>query len=135
MSRLLLALLASAVLSFGQARRPDEFALILADPPVAQTSHSRAELSGVQARAQLQSIRAAQGRVLAELRRRHVPVSGAVRILTNAIFVRTDRQTAASLIAIPGVVRVQYLPPVKRDLNTAVGLVNVPAEMCIRDSF
>jgi uncharacterized protein (TIGR03437 family) len=125
MLRLLLALLASAVLSFGQSRRPDEYAVVLADPPVARSSHSRAELSGVEAQARLANIRAAQSRVLAELRRRKVPVSGTAQILNNAIFVRTDRATALALGAIPGVARVQYLPPVKRDLNAATGLINV----------
>jgi uncharacterized protein (TIGR03437 family) len=125
MLRTLPVLFVSAALSFGQSRRPDEYALILADPPVAQMSHSRAELSGVEAQARLQTIRDAQGSVLAELRRRHVQVAAAVQILTNAIFVRTDRQTALGLRDVPGVARVQYLPPVKRDLNAATGLINL----------
>lgn len=125
MSRLLLALLASAALSFGQSHRPDEYAVILAGPPVAQMVHSRAELSGAAAQARLQAIRGAQNNVLLELRRRHVPVSSTAQVLVNAIFVRTGRDTATSLRSIPGVVRVQYLPPVKRDLNAATGLINV----------
>ncbi len=125
MLRSFVVLLAGAVLSFGQSRRPDEYALVLADPPVAQMSHSRAELSGAAAQARLQAIRTAQSGVLAELRRRKVPVAAAVQILTNAIFVRTDRETALGLRAIPGVARVQYLPPVKRDLNTATGLIKL----------
>jgi uncharacterized protein (TIGR03437 family) len=132
MLRSLLVLLAGAVVSFGQSRRPDEYALVLADPPVAQMSHSRAELSGAAAQARLGAIRTAQSGVLAELRRRKVPVAAAVQILTNAIFVRTDRETALGLRAIPGVVRVQYLPPVKRDLNTATGLINLtPAYIAV----
>ncbi len=127
MLRSLLAFVASALLSFGQSRRPDEYALILADPPVARTSHSRAELSGVEAQSRLLTVRAAQGRILPELSRRHVAVSGAAQILVNAVFVTTDRATALALRAIPGVARVQYLPPVKRDLTTATGLINLPA--------
>jgi len=127
MLRILPALLLSAVLSFGQSRRPGEYALILADPPVAQTTHSRAELSGVEAQARQRAIGAAQSGVLAELQRRHVPVSGAAQILANAVFVKADRETALALGAIPGVARVQYLPPARRDLNTATGLINLPA--------
>jgi len=80
MLRSLLVLLAGAVVSFGQSRRPDEYALVLADPPVAQMSHSRAELSGAAAQARLQAIRTAQSGVLAELRRRKVPVAAAVTV-------------------------------------------------------
>jgi uncharacterized protein (TIGR03437 family) len=127
MLRTLLALLATAVLSFGQARCPDEYALVLGDPPVARATHSRAELSGMAAQSRLLSVRAAQSGVLAELSRRHVRVSGAAQILVNAVFVNADRATALALRTIPGVARVQYLPPVRRDLNTATGLINLPA--------
>jgi uncharacterized protein (TIGR03437 family) len=127
MLRLLPTLLAAAALCFGQSRRPDEYALVLADPPVARTSHSRAELSGFEAQSRLLRVRAAQSPVLAELRRRHVAVSGAAQILVNAVFVTTDQATALALRTIPGVSRVQRLPPVHRDLNAATGLINLPA--------
>ncbi|HMD71212.1 MAG TPA: S8 family serine peptidase [Bryobacteraceae bacterium] len=127
MVRLSLALLATAVLSLAQSRRPGEYALVLAGPPVARASHSRAELSGVEAQSRLLAVRAAQSPVLAELRRRNVPVSGAAQVLVNAVFVPAGRADADALRAIPGIARVQYLPPVRRDLNTATGLINLPA--------
>ncbi|SPE28943.1 Peptidase S8 and S53, subtilisin, kexin, sedolisin [Candidatus Sulfopaludibacter sp. SbA3] len=107
--------------------RRGEYALILQDAPVAQKTHSRAELDSSAARAHLQAIRQAQAVVLAELRRRSVPVTYASQLLVNAVFVRTTRETAAQLRNIPGVMHVQYLPPVKRDLNTALNLENVSA--------
>jgi uncharacterized protein (TIGR03437 family) len=126
MVRLSLTLLATAVLSFGQAR-PDEYALVLTDPPVARTSGSCLNLSKMQAQSRMSRIRTAQGGVMAELRRRKIAVSGATQTLVNAVFVTADRETALALRAIPGVARVQYLPPVRRDLNTATELINLPA--------
>jgi len=105
----------------------NEYALVLADPPVARATHSRAELNGAEARARGQAIRAAQSGVLAELARRHVAVLGASQVLANAVFVRAGRPAAEALRAIPGVARVQYLAPMKRDLNTATGLINLAA--------
>jgi uncharacterized protein (TIGR03437 family) len=81
----------------------------------------------MEAQSRLLRVRAAQSRVLAELRRRHVPASGAAQILMNAVFVIADRATALALRGIPGVARVQYLPPLKRDLYAATGLINLPA--------
>ena len=75
----------------------------------------------------MQKIRAVQGGVLSELQRRKVPVTWAGQTLVNAIFVRATHDTAIALRGIPGVAHVQYLPPVKRDLNTALNLINVPA--------
>lgn len=100
--------------------------MILEDAPAAQKAQSRAGLRGPAALAQMQKIRAAQGAVLAELQHRKVPVTFASQALVNAIFVHTTRETALTLRDIAGVAHVVYLPPIKRDLNTAVGLVNVP---------
>ena len=65
--------------------------------------------------------------VLAELSRRRVPVTGAAQILVNAVFVRTTHADAAALRGISGVTRIQYLPPVKPALTTALNLTNVAA--------
>ncbi len=126
MLRSLLTLLATAVLCAGQSR-PGEYALVLSDPPVARASHSRAELAGAEAQSRLRTVRAAQSGVLAELRRRNVPVTGAAQTLVNAVFVTADPETALTLRAIPGVARVQYLAPLRRDLNSATGLINLPS--------
>jgi uncharacterized protein (TIGR03437 family) len=120
-------LLAAVVAAFGQTRRLAEYALVLEDPPVAEKVHGRAELQSEAARAHLGKIRAAQSGVLSELARRKVHVTSSGAILVNAVFVRATAADAAGLAAIPGVKRVQYLPPVKRALTTAAGLVGVPA--------
>lgn len=127
MSRILVCL-AFLPLSFGQSLpHRGEYALVLQDAPVARNTHSRAEWIGPAAQARLQAVRKAQAPVLAELQRRSVPVTYASQLLVNAVFVRTDSRTAAQLSKLPGVLRVQYLPPVTRDLNTALGLENVSA--------
>ncbi len=119
MSRILLCLAFLGV-SFGQSLpRRGEYALILQDAPAAQNTHSR--------EAQLQTVRKAQAVVLAELQRRNIHVNYASQLLVNAVFVNTNRETAAQLRDTPGVVHVEYLPPVKRDLNTALNLENVSA--------
>jgi minor extracellular serine protease Vpr len=89
-------------------------------------SHSRAELFNAAAQPQAKKIRLAQSSVLAELKRRKVPVQWAGQILANAIYVRTTADVAAQLATVPGVARVVYLPPLKLDLNTALNLMNIP---------
>ena len=122
------ALILLALTAFGQTPgRLVDYALVLEDPPVARKVQSRLALQGAEAQAHLQKVRTAQSSVLAELARRQVPVRSSTQVLVNAVFVRATRETAAQLKDIPGVVYVQYLPPVKRDLNTALNLENVPA--------
>jgi len=128
MIRAIAVLLVAVSLSFGQSRsRAGEYALILQDAPVAQASHSRAELLGAASRTQAAKIRTAQSGVLAELHQRGVRVTRTTQLLANAVFVHTDAKTAAQLASIAGVARVQYLPPVTPDLTTALGLENVSA--------
>ena len=114
--------------AFGQTRgHMADYALLLADAPVAQTSQPRLALQSAAAQARLQSLRTAQAGALAELGRRKVAVRGTAQVLLNAIFVTATRDTAAELLAIPGVVHVVPLPRMKRDLDQALNLENVPA--------
>jgi len=111
---------------YGQTRsRLADYALILNDPPVAHYTNSRAELRSSQALARRERIRGAQSAVIAELRRRKVPVAGAGQVLVNAIFVTTTSETASKLRDIPGVARVVAAPRVHPDLDRALGLQNV----------
>lgn len=127
MPRLLLVLILLGGVSFVHSRsHVGEYALILQDSPVAQTVTSRAELHHASAQRQLVKIRGAQSSVLAELKRRHVAVQWAGQILSNAIYVRTTLETAVQLGSIPGVAHVLYVPPLKRDLTTALNLMNIP---------
>src|ERR1051326_447704 len=126
MKTALSALLLLEFAAFGQVRaRLGDYALVLEDPPVARTSHSRLTLQSASAQSQIQKIHSVQEAIVDELGRRKVRVVSTSQILTNTIFVMTTRETALQLKNIPGVHYVQYLPPVTRDLNTAVNLVNV----------
>jgi uncharacterized protein (TIGR03437 family) len=127
MKRIALALLLScAALSHTRARVA-EYALILEDAPVAMKVPGRAAMQSEAARVHLQKVRGAQAAVVGELARRGVPVSATAQLLVNAVFVHTTADIAASLRSIPGVRRVQYLPPVKPALTTANNLVNATA--------
>ena len=128
MQRTISALFLLVFAAFGQPRgRMAEYALLLADAPVAQGSQSRLALRSAAVEARVQSLRAAQGGVLAELARRKVAVRGTSQVLVNAIFVTATRDTAAQLLAIPGVVHVVPVPRMKRALDLALNLENVTA--------
>ena len=71
-------------------------------------------------------IEAAQNRLRQELARRGIRVTGSVKTLLNAVFVRASEEQAAELRGLPGVRRVAWLPPMKRHLDEAVKLVGVP---------
>ena len=112
--------------ALGQPRgRLAEYAVILQDPPVAQTTHTRLALRSAQANAQLARIRTAQSSVLSELQRRKVPVHWSGQLLVNAITVSATPETAAQLRSIPGVAHVVPTPPLYMDLDTALDLTNV----------
>src|ERR1035438_1300407 len=128
MQRAVSSLFLLAFAAFGQTRgHMADYALVLADAPVAQSSQSRLALQSAAAQARLQTIHTAQRSVLAELGRRKVAVRGTSQILVNAIFVTATRDTAAQLLGIPGVVHVVPVPRLKRDLDQALSLENVTA--------
>ena len=121
----LLATAFSASVIFAGTQLKD-YALILPDEPVATHLHSRAELQSAPARRQRQSISSAQRRIIAELARRHIAVTGSVQILMNAIFVRVPADRVQELRTLAGVKSVAPLPHVHRHLDQAVQLVGVP---------
>src|ERR1035438_5352525 len=127
MKRAISALFLLVLAGFGQSRSGMvDYALLLEDAPVAQKTQGPLALQSADAQAQMSRIRTAQSSLLAELQRRKVTVGGASQVLVNAIFVRTTPETAAELLHLPGVVHVVRVPRLHRDLNTALGLVNVP---------
>jgi minor extracellular serine protease Vpr len=95
--------------------RLEEYALILQDPPLARQPATRAR------------IESAQRQLRGELARRKIRVGGSVETLLNAVFVRVPRDRVAELRSLAGVRHVVRLPRLKRNLNVAVNLVNVPA--------
>ena len=124
----MLLVLSMTTAVFSQTRgRLADYALVLEDPPIAQKVQSRAALKSSEAQAHLVKVRGAQRSVMAELSRRNVRVSSTAQVLVNAVFVRVAPEDAAALKTIPGVKWIQYLPPAKPLLNTALDLVGVPA--------
>ena len=94
-------LFALTLAAFSQpSGRRAEYAVILQDSPVAQTTHSRIALQGSQAKAQLSKIQSAQAGVMAELKRRKVPVSSSNQLLVNAIFVILVISTASMAVIV-----------------------------------
>jgi uncharacterized protein (TIGR03437 family) len=127
MKRIAIVLLAAGALA-GQTRgRLGEYALVLDDVPVAQKVHGRAAIRSEAAQAHVAKVRSAQGALVAELGRRGIAVTGSSQLLVNAVFVQSTREAAVELRSIPGVKRVQYLPPVKPALTTATNLINASA--------
>jgi uncharacterized protein (TIGR03437 family) len=94
--------------------RLEECALILQDQPLARQAAARAR------------IESAHRLVRGELARRKIRVTGSVETLLNAVFVRVPDSRVAELRSLAGVRRVVRLPRLKRNLNAAVNLVNVP---------
>lgn len=103
-----------------------DYALLLEDAPLARITPGRLALQSADSQAQMARIRTAQSSLLAELRSRKILVGGTAQVLVNAIFVRATPQAAAQLLNLPGVVHVVRVPRLHRDLNTALGLINVP---------
>jgi uncharacterized protein (TIGR03437 family) len=95
--------------------RLEEYALILQDPPLARQPATRAR------------VESAQRQLRGELARRKIRVGGSAETLLNAVFVRVPRDRVAELRSLAGVRHVVRLPRLKRNLNVAVNLVNVPA--------
>ncbi len=96
------------------ARTPvRDYALVLEEAPAAVRTGQAAP-----------RVRAAQTRVRAELARRGVRVTGAADLLVNAVFVSCTRAEAEALRGLPGVARVEYVPPIHMNLDTALDLVN-----------
>src|SRR6266850_1050164 len=119
-----LALLCGAL---GAQPRLNEYALILQDPPVARQVASG---NGLRTRAALDHgsrIAAAQRRVTDELAQRKIRVTGSAQTLVNAVFVSATSDHVKELRTLPGVLHVQYLPPVHRKLDRALDLVRASA--------
>jgi minor extracellular serine protease Vpr len=128
MKKALSVMILLAATTFGQPRsRLADYAVILADAPVAQKTRSRIALRSPESVAEVARICGLQDNVVAELRRRKIVVLGSDQTLVNAIFVTTDRDTAAQLLSLPGVAHVVRTPRLHMELDRALNLQNVPA--------
>jgi uncharacterized protein (TIGR03437 family) len=101
--------------------------LILADPPLAAMASSREQLESAamaQPRTRIENV---QNNLKAELERRKVLTIGSTKIILNAIYVIASESELPALRSLPGVVRVEKMRVLKRHLNRALPLMNVPA--------
>jgi subtilisin family serine protease len=122
------ALILFAVALYSQPRpRSAEYVLVLKDEPVVRIAQSRTGLQSAAARAQSVRIRQAQTGVIAELKRRQVPVTGSAELLVNAVMVSATPENAVELQNIPGVSFVMRAPTYKPDMDRAIALQNVNA--------
>ena len=97
--------------------RTDEYALILQDPPLSK--------DGGRLSVRFLDVASKQTVLTAELLRRKLHVAGSVKLLLNAVFIQVSRGSHPDLRNLPNVKAVAWLPPLKRHLNTALGLVQV----------
>lgn len=107
------------------------YALILSDPPAAQTlprgmwqGKERLTATVEDARAK---VRAAQSTLRATLAERQVRVLHATDTLVNAVYVMATDEEARELRALPGVVGLQKMRTARLRTNRASQLVNAPA--------
>ncbi|MGI8989367.1 MAG: S8 family serine peptidase [Bryobacteraceae bacterium] len=102
------------------------YALILSEPPLAERVQNRTQLKSAGVVGQRQAISLEQESLRQELSRQHIQVTGSVQTLLNAVFVRVPEGAGGGLKYIPGVKIVAYLPPLRRHLNRALDLTQVP---------
>jgi minor extracellular serine protease Vpr len=106
--------------------RLDRYALILQDSPLASDSVPG---KGVRAASpdRMRTIQSAQQSIRSSLSERKIQTTGAIQTVLNAVFVQATPEQAVTLNALPGVISVQRMLPLKRNLNAALDLMNVPA--------
>lgn len=107
--------------------RLDRFALILSEAPLARRVSSRRQLLSASAGMAREQIRAQQQVLRQALAARGIHVVSATQILLNAVYVTAPGVDPATLKGLPGVARVVRMRPIRRTLNVALGLENVPA--------
>jgi minor extracellular serine protease Vpr len=117
---------ASSLSVFG-AGRPDRWAVILEEPPLLRQVSSRAALRQAEANAPRRRIERAQAAVRSAIQQSGVRVTGSTNTLIDALYVSASAEQAAALRSIPGVGGVVKMRAIKRHLNKALDLVNVPA--------
>lgn len=111
----------------GVEARGTRYALILKEAPLARQISSRKDLGTLAVADRRSAIQRAQAKVRQTLAERGLKVTWATDTLLNAIFVDGSHVDPRQLQNLAGVARVFRMPPIKRALDTAVGLVNAPA--------
>jgi uncharacterized protein (TIGR03437 family) len=106
---------------------PNQYILLLEDPPVAARFVSREQLQTAAAVSYRSQVETKQAAVLRELAFRNIRVLGSVSVLANDIFVGAPASRVAELQNIPGVIGVRPVRRFKMALNRATQLMNAPA--------
>jgi minor extracellular serine protease Vpr len=107
-----------------------KYAVILQDPPVAETlsrTGLMASRSALQAAGLRQAILARQSTLRDSMEAQKIRVTSSMQHLLNAMFVVATPEQVARLKAMPGVANVVPVRRYKPLLNKAINLVNVPA--------
>ncbi len=112
--------------SLAAQRDWDRWAVVLEDPPLAAQVASRKDLRATVALEAGVRIEAAQQSLRRQLAERNLRVTGSVKTLLNAVFVKASREQVEELAKLPGVRAVAYMPPLRLLLDKAIDLVNAP---------
>src|SRR5262245_6016446 len=103
-----------------------EYAVVLSDPPLGRHLTSRRDLGLPVAVHSIARIRRAQATIRRAIEARHIPVHSSAHLLVNAIFIRASAEAAESLRGVSGVSRVEYIAPLRRQMDRAIGLLHAP---------
>jgi minor extracellular serine protease Vpr len=123
-SLILFLLSAGVALSQGRVER---YAVILEEPPVAAQVRTAAELRSAAGSARRSAVALRQQPVRDALEQRGIGVTHATQLILNAIYIRATAGQAAEAAKLPGVKYVAPDLPIKRHLNQALDLMNVPS--------
>ncbi len=126
MKNSLVLLLLSAGFAVSQSRQ-DRYVVVLEEPPLAVQLKSVNELRSAAGAQRRTALAARQQPVRAALEQRGIAISHSTQMLLNAIFIHATAEQAADARKLPGVKYVAIDLPMKRHLNAALDLTNVPA--------
>ena len=108
------------------ATRADRYAVLLEGPPLAQ-QFTVAKFKNSKAALDVRAaINSSQASARAAIQQTGARITSANQLLVNALFVEATPEQAAQLRQMPGVALVDKLRPMKRHLNRALDLMNVP---------
>jgi uncharacterized protein (TIGR03437 family) len=106
---------------------PNQYILLLEDPPVSARFVSREQMETAAAVAYRRQIETRQAAVRSELAARNIRVLGSVSVLANDIFVSAPASRVAEMQSIPGVAGVRPVRRFKKALNRATQQMNATA--------
>src|ERR1039457_5566473 len=105
----------------------NHYAVVLSEPAVADRFPTREATRSVAARDYQRQIELRQESLKTELATRRFNVVGSVSTLSNAVFVVSTADRVKEIEALPGVLAVIPMRPMRMRMNRAVQLMNAPA--------